>query len=232
MEPAGSPVGVGYVVCVQHFVCVERIRITYPIWYADSNKIHQDDVRGLKEVNKAETEAKLVSMERALKRKNKRIKRLYAVSATLVVLLVAGSVYGGIKYTKLQDENTRLSNPQESAKAEMDRVKEAVEMLVDTPKDETPIIATVTDVEKLKSQPFYANAQNGDKALFYEKSKRAILYRPSTNKIINTSTIDINTSSNGAATGSDAAATPGTGTPKTSTEATGDQPATDTTTNP
>lgn len=118
-------------------------------------------------------------------------KVLYGVIAALLIIMVGGGVYGYREYTKLKDENVRLMNPEESAKAEIDRIRSQVEKLVDTPKDEMPIIATVTDLEKLKSQSFYANAQNGDKALFYEKSKRAILYRPSTNKIINTSTIDI-----------------------------------------
>lgn len=146
-------------------------------------------------------ESKTIAMQRSLKRKSKRIRTLYIVCALLAILLVGGGAYGYSQYQKLKNENARLSNPEESAKAEKDKVKKQVEKLVDTPKDEEPIIATVTDVDKLKSQPFYANAQNNDKALFYEKSKRAILYRPATNKIINTSTLEIkNTPTNPAKT--------------------------------
>jgi predicted membrane protein len=48
---------------------------------------------------------------------------------------------------------------------------------------EEPIIATVTDVEKLKSeQAFYRNAKNGDK-IFIWKDK-ALIYRVETDKII------------------------------------------------
>jgi len=52
------------------------------------------------------------------------------------------------------------------------------------PADETPTMATVADSSKLSSQPFFANAQNGDKVLFYTKAQKAILYRPSTNMIV------------------------------------------------
>jgi hypothetical protein len=56
--------------------------------------------------------------------------------------------------------------------------------LMDLPNNEEPMVATVSDVTKLANQPFFAKALNGDKVLAYTKNKKAILYRPSTNKII------------------------------------------------
>ena len=116
---------------------------------------------------------------------------LYGVIALLVVLLLAGGFLGYKKYDELKKENAKLLNPEESAKAEADRIKSQVESIIDVPKDQTPVIYTVTDAGKLKNQAFFANAENGDKALFYESAKRAVLYRPSTNKIINVSNIDV-----------------------------------------
>ena len=52
------------------------------------------------------------------------------------------------------------------------------------PVGENPTIATVTDKDKISGQPFFANAQNGDKVFLYTQAQKAILYRPAENKVI------------------------------------------------
>ncbi len=59
------------------------------------------------------------------------------------------------------------------------------------PEGETPTLATVTDKEKLAEQAFFQNAENGDKVLIYSQSGRAILYRPSTKKIVDVTTVNV-----------------------------------------
>lgn len=59
-----------------------------------------------------------------------------------------------------------------------------IEQFMVLPTDEQPTMATVADKEKLAGQAFFAKAENGDKVLFFAKSQKAILYRPSLNKII------------------------------------------------
>lgn len=61
------------------------------------------------------------------------------------------------------------------------------------PTGETPTLATVTDKEKLASQPFFQKAENGDKVLIYSVSGRAILYRPSVKKVIDMTSVNVNT---------------------------------------
>lgn len=56
--------------------------------------------------------------------------------------------------------------------------------LIELPTDEEPVIATVSDPQQLKNQAFFAKAQKGDKVLIYNKSRKAILYNPTTNRII------------------------------------------------
>jgi len=55
--------------------------------------------------------------------------------------------------------------------------------------DETPAVATITDLNELKDQPFFVNAKVGDKVIIYSISKKAILYSPTQNKIIEVSSL-------------------------------------------
>lgn len=118
---------------------------------------------------------------------------------TLVALLIiAGSgAAGGYyynQYNESQKEVKRLSNPQEAAKAQVNEAVANVGKLVDLPTGETPTLATVNDPAKLKDQAFFAKAKTGDQVLIYTQAKKAILYRPSTNKIIEIAPVNIGAS--------------------------------------
>ena len=69
-------------------------------------------------------------------------------------------------------------------KKESNSLLEKVGKLTILPQGEEPVIATVKDIEKLKAQPFFINAQNGDTLIAYTKSLTAIIYRESENKIV------------------------------------------------
>lgn len=131
----------------------------------------------------------------------------------LLLLIGAGFAYQAKVNNDLKKENTRLSNPQEAAKAEAEQLKSQVAALIDLPA-ESPTIATVVDVEKLKTQAFFAKAQNGDKVLMFPEAKKAILYRPSTNKIIEVAPINLG-DGNTQGTSTQATPAPATSTKKT-----------------
>ncbi len=76
------------------------------------------------------------------------------------------------------------ADPNFEAKQEVASLVEKVGQLITLPSDEQPTIATVTDLDALKDQPFFTNAAVGDKVLIYTNASKAILYRPSENKII------------------------------------------------
>src|SRR3989304_6601820 len=94
----------------------------------------------------------------------------------VIVLLVLGG--GGYFYYQTQKNQTVKTNPQASAQDETKKIVSEVGKLIDLPAGEDPTVATVTDIAKLKDQPFFQKAKNGDKVLIYTNSKKAILYDP------------------------------------------------------
>lgn len=112
-------------------------------------------------------------------------------SAVVVALAVAAAVYFYMQYMQAQK---LLKNPTLVAQKQTDDLVTQVGKLMELPKNETPTIATVSDVTKLKDQPFFALAKNGDKVLIYTNAKKAILYRPSDNKIIDVAPVNIGSS--------------------------------------
>lgn len=114
--------------------------------------------------------------------RSKIIKTVLLVVAIIGIAGYAGYItYENKKNTDLLNKLKTQSSP--PADAEAEAIISAVTKLIDMP-DEKPTIGTVSDVEKLKSQPFFSRAENGDKVLVYVKSQKAILYRPSAGKII------------------------------------------------
>lgn len=92
-----------------------------------------------------------------------------------------------------------LSLRQSSQQAVQQAVQEANQALIDKvgklivlPAGEVPTIATVTDPDKLKAeQPFFAQASLGDKVLIYTGARKAYMYNPTQNKIIEVAPINI-----------------------------------------
>lgn len=106
---------------------------------------------------------------------------LVSLGVSIIIMLLATGGFFAYQYYQLK--NT-VQDPTRANMQEVEYVISKVGKLVELPKGEMPLLATVDDVNKLKDRAFFKNAQNGDKALFYSKAQRAFLYRPSTNKII------------------------------------------------
>ena len=121
-------------------------------------------------------------------KKAKKKKNPTVVILAILVIIFAGAA--GFIYYKYTQANKKT--PDVVAKEETDFLVERVGKLIDLPKDETPTTATILDKEKMKDQPFFNNAQNGDKILIYTKAQKAIVYRVKDNKIINVGPISLN----------------------------------------
>jgi hypothetical protein len=112
----------------------------------------------------------------------------------LIVILLATTVYFGYKYYQL------TQSPQDVAQAEVKKLVAEVGNLVLLPEGETPTIATVSDPEALKAQPFFVNSLKDDKVLIYTTAQKAILYRPSVGKIVQIAPINIGTANTNSTT--------------------------------
>lgn len=101
------------------------------------------------------------------------------------------------KVTALNSQVEALNaNPQIAVQKQTDELIKQVGLLMQLPSGETPTVANVSDASKAKQQSaFFANAQNGDKVLMYVKAGEAILYRPSTKKIVLVAPLTFNTDS-------------------------------------
>lgn len=123
----------------------------------------------------------------------------------LMILLLAAAVgtaaYYVNRYHDSQKQVKKLaSNPTVTAQQEQQDLINKVGKLTVLPTGETPTVATVTDISKLKDQAFFVNAVNGDKVLIYTQAKEAFLYRPSTNKIINIAPVNLGNSTQSSTT--------------------------------
>jgi HSP90 family molecular chaperone len=106
-----------------------------------------------------------------------------AVVASVVIVLVLAVGTSVYFYQKANANNV------DPAKDLQNTIKKVGKHIV-LPIDEEPTIATVSDPEKLKDQPFFARAQKGDKVLIYSNSQKAILYNPTTDMIVEVAPIN------------------------------------------
>ncbi len=106
----------------------------------------------------------------------------------LGVLFVGSAATAGYFYNELQ---TLKADPQQQAQKEAEALVAKVGALIVLPADEKPTVATVQDPEKLKEQAFFANAKTGDKVLIYTTARKAILYSPTDNKIVEVAPVNI-----------------------------------------
>ena len=105
----------------------------------------------------------------------------------LAVLGVGGSVYFYNQFSNLK------ADPNALAKEEAEELVAMVGKLIVLPETEIPTVATVSEPEKLKDQPFFEKAKAGDKVLLYPEARKAYLYDPTLNKVLEVAPINLGT---------------------------------------
>lgn len=121
-------------------------------------------------------------------KRDKKTTTLIVLVAVLIIVLLGVAGFFAKSYYDLRQ------NPNKAAEDETKRLVEKVGKLYQLPTDETPVVAKVQDKEKLKDQPFFKNAENGDELLIYQGAKMAIIYREKENKLINVGPVAMDSS--------------------------------------
>jgi hypothetical protein len=106
-----------------------------------------------------------------------------AVTLILVIPVFVFAASFGYKYYLQQ-------NPAVVYAHKLQTMTDKVGKSVTLPKDETPVVATVTDTNLLPKEIFFSHAKNGDKILMYKKHKLAVLFRPSLGVVVTQAVLD------------------------------------------
>ncbi len=112
--------------------------------------------------------------------------------AGLIVLLIA--LVGAIGWLGYK-VSAGKQDPQKVVAAQNEALVEEVGKLILLPQGETPTVATVNDLAPLKGQAFFDHAKIGDKVLIYTTARKAFLFDPAQNKIIEVAPISIGSQS-------------------------------------
>lgn len=122
---------------------------------------------------------------------NKLIPAAFALMLVLVLVLNQQRQQANLLVEDLAGRITQLTGGDTAEnRAKAAEVLEKARKLIEIPEDTKPTVATIVDVEKLRGKnAFYNKAQNGDHLIL--TAKRAVLYRESTNKIIDVVPVQI-----------------------------------------
>ncbi len=114
----------------------------------------------------------------------------------IIVLFILAKFVAPTFQKATAPQNLPLPTPQTSPTPPLEiTIVSALSKLMVLPKDETPQVITIIDIAKFKDQPFFKDAKNDDILVLYAKNKKAILFDPKANKILNTAPIAIATES-------------------------------------
>jgi type VI protein secretion system component VasK len=130
---------------------------------------------------------------KSTKPKRSKLRIALGILAAVVIVALAATV------VILWQQNATLRDTDQAVAEQAQQLKDKVSLLMEVP-DETPVIATVSAVEELRDQPFFKKAENGDKVLIFSAEKKAVIYRESTNKIINSGPIAVTSDDSGSLT--------------------------------
>lgn len=109
------------------------------------------------------------------------------IVALVVLVLLAAGLFAYL----FSEYATLTQDPNAANQKKIEAVVAKAEKLIDLPQDEIPTLATVSDPSTLEGQPFFENAEKGDQVLLYTNARKAYLYSPSKNIIVEVASLNI-----------------------------------------
>ena len=107
------------------------------------------------------------------------LKRAFVVLAAVAVAILIW------QYLDARAELNRFNDPVKAVEAESKDLVGQVSKIMILPNGEQPVPAEVSDESRFADNPAFAGVKNGDKLLIYQEQRKVIIYRPSTNQIVN-----------------------------------------------
>lgn len=101
------------------------------------------------------------------------------------IVYMAASTFAAVRFYDLyRFYEAKVPKSDKEVEKETTEIVAQLSKIMQVP-SEKPVIATVKDKDALKAQQtFFAQAENGDKLVVFQTARKAILYRPSSGKII------------------------------------------------
>jgi len=136
-----------------------------------------------------------IAQKRPLLSRAFRLAKRYSIP--LFILLLALCC---LAFYALGRESVYSAHPELSGAEQANQILAKVGALIQLP-NEQPSMATINDAASAKkNQPFLANAANGDVLIVFPNAQTALLYRPSSNKLIAVGPVTAQTAAPSAAT--------------------------------
>ncbi len=111
--------------------------------------------------------------------------RILLILVLILLAVTAATIYFYIEARGLE------RNPDKVNQEKVASLVSKVGKLIDLPQGEVPSTATIIDPAPLAGNPFFAKAKAGDEVLFYAASRKAFLYNPAMNIVVEVATLNI-----------------------------------------
>ena len=111
------------------------------------------------------------------KKRSSQSKKIIVALSIICVLAIGSGVFFYLKYSRIH-----------SAANEKQRQLDYVGRIIELPQ-EAPALVTVADKNRLENKLLAGKVENGDSLMIFSKAQRLIIYRPSSQKVIDMLTL-------------------------------------------